>query len=561
MHLLHELADDALFGGVEGGATSTTAALLDAEGRLLGSATAAGSNGYLASEDATAALLLRVLAEARAAAGVPAGRRLTALGMGMSGFNEPARQQALFTALRRADARDTAQQQRRSGGGGAPCLALHPSCRLCAFNDSVGALHAAAPPAQGGVVLIAGTGSFAQLTLPEWATEPGGGGGGGGGAGGGGGGGASSARCGGWGHLVGDEGSAAAISLHALRRIFDAVDGFAVGQATAAGAELTAEAAVVAAAGYTPPRCLLQGEPVPPYAAAAALAMKAHFGVSRREDLLPLLYPPPNGGAAGFDKARIAGFAEPLAVLARQGDPLCRVLLDEAGAALGAMLRALAKRLPPPPPPPPPPSPAAAGAAAPEPWRLRVLCVGSVWKSWDLLKDGFLRGYGGGGGGVGGGAALPAFALLRLSTGTACAAGAALVAAARALGVELPVDREAQVATLYRSQLLPPLSALEAAPEEAGGGREKRRGSGDGAPPTVARRAARALGVGLVAAAGATAVAVLALRQQRGMGARDALALVLAEATSAAGVARSAVEAAVARWRPASGPATDAQAQ
>ena len=565
MHLLHELADDALFAGAEGGATSTTVVLLDGSGAMLGpGATAEGSNAYLAEPTAVAALLLRLLAAARAAAGIAPSRQLTALGMGMSGFNELARQQALFKALREVDAAelDTRRRHRLQAGadggdndvGGTELeLALHANCRLCAFNDSVGALHAAASAEEGGVVLIAGTGSFGQLTLPAWALSPRGrdvGAAGvaattqGGAL-------AGSTRCGGWGHVVGDEGSAAAIALEALRRILRATDGVpcggyaaadgrspqlevkdrdnaceppCAGSAAATTAELARAATWPAASTehglavpaarfvHTTPLTLLQGAAVPPYVAAATQAMKEYFGVDRREGLLPLLYPPPPGA---FNKAHVAGFTASLASLAARGDPFCVALFECAGEALGGMLRALAARLP----LPPPPSVEAA-AASNGGWRLRVLCVGSVWKSWPLLKNGFLRGYAG----VDTGyaepapsvAMLPPYALLRLRTSTACAAGAALVAAVRALGVELPVDRVAQVSTLYESHTEAATGVMVATHSMR-------------AWRVRAARLSRAAGIGLVGLACVSTGAALVLRHLHGGTTQEALTLLLDE--------------------------------
>lgn len=65
------------------------------------------------------------------------------------------------------------------------------------------------------------------------------------------------------------------------------------------------------------------------------------------------------------------GVTSKLSSLAYKGDELSRHIFSLAGAALASHAAALAVR-----------------CDAP---RLRVVCVGSVWKSWDILKPGVLK--------------------------------------------------------------------------------------------------------------------------------------------------------------------------
>lgn len=64
------------------------------------------------------------------------------------------------------------------------------------------------------------------------------------------------------------------------------------------------------------------------------------------------------------------GVTVKLAKLAKHGDALSQHLFAEAGSTLAAHIAALAHK----------------STAA----RLRVVCVGSVWNSWDALKPGVL---------------------------------------------------------------------------------------------------------------------------------------------------------------------------
>ena len=97
--------------------------------------------------------------------------------------------------------------------------------------------------------------------------------------------------------------------------------------------------------------------------------IKTHFNVETRFDLLDHCY-------AKFDKAFYAGLCAKLAAAARNGDALCRHLFEEAGRFLGKATTALLPRVN--------PQLVLDGT-------FNIVCVGSVWKSWDLLKIGYLR--------------------------------------------------------------------------------------------------------------------------------------------------------------------------
>lgn len=108
----------------------------------------------------------------------------------------------------------------------------------------------------------------------------------------------------------------------------------------------------------------------PPHSTAKLwLVVKEHFKVDYYTDLLPHFY-------TNFDKSLIASLCQKLAVIANEGDELCKSLFRESGEKLAQFLTALI--------------PKASADLYNAEGGLQILCVGSVWLSWNLLKDGFV---------------------------------------------------------------------------------------------------------------------------------------------------------------------------
>ncbi|CAG9569577.1 unnamed protein product [Danaus chrysippus] len=112
-------------------------------------------------------------------------------------------------------------------------------------------------------------------------------------------------------------------------------------------------------------------------------AAKEHFNVTSQAELLPHVY-------KHFDKAQFAGLTSKLSQLAYEGDELAQHVFADAGSALAAHAAALADK--------------AQRRNRREKGQgegmeenggelktIRVVCVGSVWKSWSLLKPGTLK--------------------------------------------------------------------------------------------------------------------------------------------------------------------------
>jgi N-acetylglucosamine kinase-like BadF-type ATPase len=239
--------------GIDAGGTKTVAYLADEDGAVLAEARGAGANLQLAGEQGAETVLRAVMEQALAGAAV----RPDAICLGMAG------------ADRETDGRVVRGILRRIGG----------ETRALVVNDALLALVAAVKDAPG-IVIICGTGSIAYGRSGRGVA----------------------ARSGGWGHLLGDEGSGYWIGLRALRAVVRAADGR--GPATG-----------------------LTGR------------LQAHFGAQRPSDVSPAFYdrklaPPAVGALSHHVEAERAA-----------GDAVAAGILEEAVGELLAAASSVTTRL------------------------------------------------------------------------------------------------------------------------------------------------------------------------------------------------------------------------
>ena len=171
--------------GIDAGGTKTVCYLADGEARVLGEARGGGANLQAEGELGVEKVLHAVMAEATSAHTA----EIDAICLGMAGFDRQGEGLVLRAIMKRIGAR----------------------ARVVLVNDALVALVAGVGEAPG-VVIICGTGSIAYGRNPR----------------------DQAARAGGWGYILGDEGSGYWIGRRALRAVARGADGRGPGTALTA---------------------------------------------------------------------------------------------------------------------------------------------------------------------------------------------------------------------------------------------------------------------------------------------------------------------------------------
>ncbi|CAN7990863.1 unnamed protein product [Ixodes hexagonus] len=240
------------------GASFSKAVLLDEDGRVLAWADGKAMNHWLVGMEECRRRVHKLVVDAKKNAGLDPSSQLECLSLCMSGCEQETSNRDLEKAF----------------------IEEHPDIAktVVVQSDVIGALKTVAP--NGGVVLISGTGTNCLLVNPDDTVR----------------------RCGGWGHLLGDEGSGYTISVRAIKTVLSEDEDF------------------------HPPKWSAQ---------RIRELVKEHFKVEDMFALLPYFY-------TNFDKSFIAGLCVKLAKLALDGDELSRHLFWLAGKDLADHVSAVA---------------------------------------------------------------------------------------------------------------------------------------------------------------------------------------------------------------------------
>ncbi|GFV22003.1 n-acetyl-D-glucosamine kinase [Trichonephila clavipes] len=332
--------EEKIFCGIEGGASVSKLILVSGKGDVLCTLEGPSSNYLLVGLEECQKRLADMIEQAKEKAGINRDTILDGLGLCMSGCEEEEANREFERNFMRK----------------------HPNMIKNCFvaSDTVGPLYTASP--KGGLVLIAGTGSNSLLINPDGTTG----------------------RCGGWGHLLGDEASAMWISQKAVKTVFDDEDNLV--------------------------KC--------PYDVSKVKElMLQHFKVVDKFGILEHCY-------ANFNKTSFAGLCAKLAEAAtKDKDPLCCHLFYEAGKVLGCMVVAL--------------KPKVHKDLLESETGLPIVCVGSVFKSWPLLQQGFVDGI------------KNHYEKCTLMTLTCSAAIGAAYLGAKATNFDLPIDHTKNTSILF----------------------------------------------------------------------------------------------------------------
>lgn len=239
--------------GIDAGGTKTVCQVADASGLILAESRGPGANLQNAGE----LQVEKVLHEVIQAATLHADAWPTSACIGMAGVDRPEDAAIVRGILSR----------------------LVPRCPVVVVNDALIALEAGAPGAAG-VVVIAGTGSIAYGRDAR----------------------GRAARAGGWGYVLGDEGSGYWLGRQALRAVLRASDG--------------------------------RGPATP-----LTTRVLAHYDVSRPQDLVREIY------YGRFKPSTVAAVASLVEEVANEGDTWAQALIDTGAAELSLAARAVCDRL------------------------------------------------------------------------------------------------------------------------------------------------------------------------------------------------------------------------
>ncbi|KAF1764555.1 hypothetical protein GCK72_004504 [Caenorhabditis remanei] len=284
-----------LYAGIEGGATGSKLVIIDAATNRQYTSSTRGTNFFLTDYTVVCQRIATWIQDVFVAEGLEI-RDLRALGLGLSGAEDEEFNRKFVEEFRRNHGKSI-------------------TANFYLTSDSVMTLLANFPAEENGIVLIAGTGSSCRMKRRDGVVK----------------------GAGGWGHQVGDGGSAFWIAREAIQMLFDAEDGFITDFNTDVIKEL----------------------------------LFKHYSITDKTRILDFLY-------SNFEKHKIADFTVSLAT--RLDDVAISEVFRRAGDILGRHVRTVAKHL-----------------SEEDRKVLHIVQIGGVFQSWQALQNGFVNALSGSG--------------------------------------------------------------------------------------------------------------------------------------------------------------------
>ncbi|CAH8855601.1 unnamed protein product [Trichobilharzia szidati] len=281
----------AFIGGIEGGSTGSRMVLLDSMGNQIGCAEGPSTNPWLLGLEEVAKRILDLVDSVFLNSGEKSAKPLSHLGLSLSGIDTKENQNELANAIK--------------------TLRPNVAQEIHACNDSIGTYLTVCESAA--IVLVCGTGSICNYIRSDLTFQ----------------------RVGGYGHILGDNGSAYWIAHYAVKALIESDDKII-------DTEYNME--------------------------NVRKVVYSYFSIENNLDLLQHFY-------TNFSKNKIAGLCEHLSIIARDGDEFSKSVFREAGIQLARHVRGALYY--------------AVQDSTPQNANMTVICCGSAFKSWDLFRDGF----------------------------------------------------------------------------------------------------------------------------------------------------------------------------
>ncbi|KAJ3428981.1 badf type atpase domain-containing protein [Anaeramoeba flamelloides] len=332
------------FAGIEGGSTNSKLVVLSKAGKILCKKRGGPTNPYL-SFPKTVRTISSLVSDAKRELGLDLEKPFGGLGLTLAGIDD----EKIYTDM-------------LSHFRALPEIAKQYDLT----SDTIGPVETAFGPGHVSVVIISGTGSACRLV-----TEKG-----------------EQYKCGGWGHILADEGSAYHTSVDAIKMV------------------IRREEKNYLENSFTR---VFDIEPL-------RNKMKEYFGIQKCEEIVPIFY-------HHFEKKRIAGFTKSIADLAfKENDELAKSILHRTGKKLSSLVRGAIEQY---------------KMDHPMPKKLNIIGVGSVWNSWDIVGKSFLEEF--------------QNVNLKFCVLNETAAIGAATSVARKSGVHIPLDRSKLIKVIYEN--------------------------------------------------------------------------------------------------------------